>query len=441
MTRMKSRQLVKSKKLYESALDVVTGGVHSGFRFQDPYPRYFARAEGPYLWDVDGNRYVDCLVNMGACILGHGDPKVVHAVKTQLDTGLTVGLETEMSIKSAKIMHDIIPSAEVVKFANTGTEAVMHAIHIARGYSGKEKIAKLEGGYNGWYDYMLVSTHPRLEEAGPANNPISVPGSAGLAKEVSTQTILLPFNNVSDSLRIIREHKNELAAVILEPVMYNIGCVPPREDYLKAIREISQELGIILIFDEVISGFRLAPGGAQEYFGVIPDLSTFGKAIANGFPLAAVTGKHEFMDTTDPKSGKVSFAGTYNGNQISLAASYATLNQLRTGQVQKKLQSATVWMKKEFSNLVEEIGIEAKLMALAGKFQVYFMNEEPTDYRTAIRTNASKYAAYYKAAVESGILIHQTATMHHGLSKAHEKEQLQTIMNAIRQGLVSAKNA
>jgi glutamate-1-semialdehyde 2,1-aminomutase len=436
---MMSNKLTKSKRLYDSAIEIVTGGVHSGFRYQEPYPRYFARARGPYLWDVDGNKYVDCLVNMGACILGHSDPKVTQAVKKQLDAGLTVGLETEMSIKAARLIHEMVPSAEVVKFANTGTEAVMHAIQIARGYSGKNKIAKLEGGYNGWYDYMLVSTHPSLEEAGPASGPIPRLGSAGLSRDAATETIILPFNNVSDSLRIIREHKDELAAVILEPVMYNVGCVPPKDDYLKAIREITQELGLILIFDEVISGFRLAPGGAQEYYRVTPDLSTFGKAIANGFPLAAVVGKHEFMDVTDPKTGRVSFAGTYNGNQISLAASFASLTQLKSGRVQKKLQSATEWMKKEFIRVTDEVGIEARLMALAGKFQVYFMKEEPVNYRTAVKTDSSKYAAYYKVAIESGVFIHQSATMHHGISYAHSQKQLQTIVDAMRKGLQRAR--
>jgi glutamate-1-semialdehyde 2,1-aminomutase len=228
---------------------------------------------------------------MGACILGHADPTVLQDVKKELGAGLVVGLETELSIDAAKLPSRIVTSVEIVKFSNTCTEAVMRAIQIARGYSSKNKIAKFEGGYNRWYDYAQVSTHHRLEDAGPASTPVSMLGSAGSAKDAATETIVIPFNNIDHSSRIIREHKDELAAVILEPVMFNVGCVTPKNDYLKAIRELTEELGMILIFDEVISGFRLAPGGAQEYYGVTPDISTFRKAIANGFPLAAVVGK------------------------------------------------------------------------------------------------------------------------------------------------------
>jgi len=436
-----ARGLKKSKKLYEKAIGFITGGVHSGFRYQEPYPRYFSRAKGPYLWDVDGNRYVDCLVSMGACILGHADPDVLRQVKKQLSAGLVVGLETELSIDVAKLLSSMVPCAEIVKFSNTGTEAVMHAIQIARGYSGKSKIAKLEGGYNGWYDYALISTHPKLEEAGPASAPISVPGSAGLAKDAAIETIIIPFNNIDDTSRIIREHEDELAAVILEPVMFNVGCVTPNDDYLKAVRQLTEELGMILIFDEVISGFRLAPGGAQEYYGVTPDISTFGKAIANGFPLAAVAGKKEFMNVTDPRTGKVSFTGTYNANQFSLAASYATLNRLKTGPVQEQLHQASKWMMKEFDDIAHEVGVEAKLLGLAGKFQVYFMHDEPVDYRTAIKTDPRKYSAYQREVVESGVLMHQSPTMHHGISAAHAKKDLKTIIAAMENGLKKAKEA
>ena len=172
-------------KLYTIALEVTTGGVHSGVRYQEPHPRYFSKGKGPYVWDVDGNKYVDCIVNMGACVLGHANPKVMQAVRKQLNTGLTVGLETELSIKAAQLLKSMVPCADVVKFSNTGTEAVMHAVQIARGYTGKNRIAKLEGGYNGWYDYVLLSTHPKLDEIGPASDPIPVPASGGLTKNSS----------------------------------------------------------------------------------------------------------------------------------------------------------------------------------------------------------------------------------------------------------------
>jgi glutamate-1-semialdehyde 2,1-aminomutase len=356
-TTAKERGAQKSKKLYARAISVTPGGVHSQYRYQEPHPLYFCRGKGAYLWDVDGNKYIDCCLNNGSCILGHGYPEVVKAVKQQLETGLTVGVESELTIETAELLKEMIPSAEVVKFANTGTEAVMHAIQIARGVTGKKRIAKLEGGYNGWYDYVQVGIHPNLDIAGPASDPASVPSSAGLGKEAE-ETIVIPFNDIENSTRIIREHENELAAVVMEPVMVNVGCVTPKEGFLKAVRDLTQTSRIPLILDEVVTGFHFASGGAQQYYGVTPDISTFGKAIANGFPLAAVVGKREFMKVTEPKTGTVSYLGTYNGNQMSLAASRATLKILRTGRVQKRFQEETNWLLKEFETITSEVGLK-----------------------------------------------------------------------------------
>jgi glutamate-1-semialdehyde 2,1-aminomutase len=434
------RSIVGSERLYKEASRFITGGVHSSFRYQEPHPRYFTRAKGPYLWDVDGNRYVDCVVNNGACILGHNDPDVSEAVRRQLKSGLTVSLESEMSVRVAKLLADMIPSAEVVKFSNTGTEAIMHAIHIARGYSGREKIAKLEGGYNGWYDYVSVSTHPKLDEAGPASNPVAVPASGGLVHG-ARDTVILPFNDIDNTTRIIRQHKDELAAVLIEPVMFNVGCVLPNPEYLKAVRELTDELGIVLIFDEVISGFQLAPGGAQAYYHVVPDISAFAKAIANGFPLAAVVGKHEFMDITDPKSGRVGYAGTYNGNQMSLAASHATLSKLKTGKIQRRLHESTSYLRKSLADSAKRIHVDATLVCIGGKFQVYFMREEPTNYRTAIASDHKKYVAFRNEVVNSGVLMHPTFIIHHGITAAHTKRELQAIGTAMQEGLRKAKDA
>ncbi len=428
-----------SRKIYERAAKYVTGGVHSSFRFQEPYPRYFARAKGPYVWDVDGNRFIDCIVNMGACILGHSNPKVLRSVRSQLNSGLTSGLETELGYKTAKLLSAMVPSAEVVKFSSTGTEAVMHAIQIARGYSGRNKIAKIEGGYSGWYDYALVSTHPRMEAAGPAQNPTAVPGSAGLAEDVPSQSVIIPFNDVENTTRIIREHKDELAAVIIEPVMFNIGCVEPKQGYLQAVRELTEELGIILIFDEVLSGFRLAPGGAQEYYGVTPDISTFGKAIANGFPFSAVVGRQEVMAVTDPQAGKVSYAGTYNANQIGLAASYATLSELKSGRIQRRLNEKSRWLVKEFDAAASSIGVEAICRSIAGMFQVYFTKIEPVDYRTASRTDPRKYRLFHREMIKSGVLMHSSASAHHGIAAAHSEKDLRQIMKGMESAIMKAR--
>ncbi len=443
----KSHNLDKSRRLYEAAVEHITGGVHSNFRYQEPHPRYYVRAKGAYVWDVDGNRYIDSLCNMGACILGHGHPSVVRAVREQLSTGLTVGLESELSIETAKLLKSMIPSAESVKFANTGTEAMMHAIHIARGYTGKNRIAKLEGGYNGWYDYVLISTHPKLEEAGPASNPVPVRGANGLSQD-ATNTVIVPFNNIEDTTRILRANKNELAALIVEPVMFNVGCVTPRNNYLKAVRELTEKLGILLIFDEVISGFRVAPGGAQEYYHVTPDLSTFAKAMANGFPISAVVGKHEFMNVTNPQKGEflsmrsgVSFFGTYNANQMSLAAANASLTELKTGKVQKRLHAGTKWLAKEVGEISSDLRMDARLVGLGGKYQVYFTREEPIDFRTAVQSDQRKYSVFRQSMLDSGVLMHPLATTHHGLTWAHNTGVLHEIRTAMEKGLKRAKQS
>jgi glutamate-1-semialdehyde 2,1-aminomutase len=438
-TRAEQRSL-KSKQFYSRAIEVTPGGVHSQYRYIEPNPRYFARGKGAYLWDVDGNKYVDCCLNNGSCILGHGFPEVVEAVRRQLGTGLTVGVESELTIKTAKLLNEMIPSAEFVKFANTGTEAVMHAIQIARGVTGKKKIAKLEGGYNGWYDYVQVSTHPNLQVAGPASQPTSVTNSDGLGKGAD-ETIVIPFNDVENSTRIIRDNRNELAAVLLEPVMFNVGCVAPVDGFLPAIRDLTRTLGIPLIFDEVVTGFHFTPGGAQKYYDVTPDISTFGKAIANGFPLAAVVGKREFMKVSDPKTGAVSYLGTYNGTQMSLAAAYATLKILRSGRVQERFREATKWLLDEFKTISSEVGIEAKLNAIAGKFQIYFAHDCPINYRTALLADSRKYKAFQREVVKAGVLFHASEFGMHGISYSHLKSDLKLMVQAMKAGLREAKSA
>jgi len=429
----------KSKGMFESAKQFITGGVHSGFRYIEPHPIYFSKAKGSRVWDVDGNEYIDCLINMGSVILGHGHPKVVNAVKAQLEKGLTVGLETELSIEVAKELSRMIPSAEVVKFSNTGTEAVMHAIQIARGYTGKNKIIKLEGGYNGWYDYVLVSTHPKLEDAGPRETPNTVLGSAGLAREVVQNTIIMPFNDVEAAERIIVRHRDEVAALVMEPVMFNVGCTCPKKGYLETIRELTEDNGIVLIYDEVITGFRMAPGGAQQYYNVIPDISVFGKAIANGFPLSAVVGKRDFMGVAAPKTGKVVYAGTFNANQMALAASKAVLEELHDGKVQKYLHEGGRQLVKNFEDAAEDLGLEARLQEIAGKFQVYFTDREVVDYRTAVGCDEQKYLIFQEKMLNSGILMWPSYTLHHGITAAHSKEDLETISKTMETALEEVK--
>ena len=399
-----------------------------------PYPLWFSRAKGGRIWDVDGNEYVDCVINMSALILGHGDESVTRAVREQIESGLTCGVETELSVKVAEQVSRMVPCAESVKFSNSGTEAVVKALMIARAYSGKQKILKLEGGYNGWQDSVAVSSKPNLRKAGSRNKPASVPENLGLLKAAVDATLVMPFNDLEIAERLIKKHRKDLAAVIIEPIMFNLGCVRPKDGYLKGLKEITDRNGVVLIFDEVISGFRVAPGGAQEYYGVVPDLATFAKAIANGFPMSAVAGRADIMSTTAPE-GKAGWAGVYNGSQVCLAASHATLEQLANGDVQRQLNQKCELLEKKFSELAREAGVQAQLAGLGGQFQVYFTDKKISDYRTACRADSTQFRVFQEQLLRSGVYTLPIPLFHHGLVAAHNREDIDRISTAIQGGL------
>jgi glutamate-1-semialdehyde 2,1-aminomutase len=427
-------KLEMSQKEFEVARQFVTGGVHSAFRYREPFPIYFNKAQGSRVWDIDGNEYIDFLVANGACILGHRNPKVIAAVERQLQTGLTVGLESELSTRVARLLHEMIPSAEVTKLSNTGTESVMHAIQIARGYTHKSNIVKTEGCYHGWQDEAHLSVHPKLNRNGlsPAESSTRpIPESEGYAPYVIDSVSVVPYNDAKAFEEYARENKGKVAALIIEPVLFNSGCIPPKDGYLQELREITQRYDILLIFDEVVTGFRMAPGGAQEYYRVKPDISTFGKAIANGFPLSAVVGIEDVMRITEPKGGRVTFAGTYNGSQSSLAAAEACLDQLRDGSIQDKLQRDSRTLVKRFEESAEEHDVPARLQSMGGQFQIYFTEERVTDYRTAARSDKSKYTALCESLMESGMLFHQSYLFHHGVSKAHTAADIENLSSKL----------
>ncbi len=424
----------KSAVLFNEYRSVVPGGVNSNFRA----PIYFERAQGSRIWDVDGNEYVDCVVNNGACILGHGDPDIEAEVTRAVRQGLTSGLETALSLKVCQQLHDMIPSAEQVRLANAGTEAVLKALMIARAFTGREKIIKVEGAYHGWFDEAQVSVHPEPGQAGPAESPKPLLETAGIRKNTLDSVLVVPFNNLDALDRVLQAHKGEIAALLMEAVIFNSGCILPLPGYLEGVRKLTEKQGVLWILDEVITGFRLAPGGAQERFGVMPDISVFAKAIANGWPLSAVVGRRDIMELSRP-GGDVLYGGTYNGNQATVAAASVCLDKLKDGRVQGHLEAATRQLGERFNALAEDRGIAARLEQFGGQFQVFFIDQPITDYRSACTADAQRYKAFQKEVMARQVWLSAGHLFHHGVTYAHSQEEIDTILDAFEHGLEAAK--
>jgi glutamate-1-semialdehyde 2,1-aminomutase len=320
------RNFTTSRELLERAQRSLAGGVSSPFRASFPVPLYFSGGRGSRLRDVDGNEYIDYVLAWGPMILGYAHPAMVDAMRRQSDRPYCLGEEHELEILVAEQIQRLVPCAERVAFTSSGSEAVQLAMRLARAFTGRNLILKFEGHYHGWLDGALVSYHPAREAAGPIENPNVVLPSAGQVPNTAENVVVAPWNNAGILEQILARRGPEIAAVIMEPVLCNSGCLMPVAGYLEAARELCSRYGALLIFDEVITGFRMSPGGAQAFYGVTPDLATFGKAVAGGLPLSVVAGRREILEQMF--GGGVSFGGTFNGNPMSLAAAHATLTEL-----------------------------------------------------------------------------------------------------------------
>lgn len=419
-----------SDRLYGRALAFTPTGAHSNSRIRRPHPLYVAEADGAWLRDVDGRRWLDFTMGNGSIILGHNNPAVQQAVREAVQRGVTTGYETPDAVDVVDLLAEMIPEFRALRLANTGTEAVLHALAIARAATGRTRIAKPEASYHGWADPVWVSTWPPLADAGPADKPTAVPGSAGLSRS-SADTLVLPFNDIEATSALLHEHGSELAALILEPAMIDIGYVAASTEYIHALYDLTRRYGIVLIFDELLTGFRMAPGGAREAYGVTPDLSTYGKAIANGYPLAAVEGRRDLLDLTDPGTGgPVGWVGTYNAHAVTVAAAKASLLELRSGSVLAKLQALTKKLSTEFEELAAGHDVDAAVPGAGGHFQPYFRAGAPDDYRAAAMTSADRYAALYQACQQDGVLIADKPLGHCALSAAHTDADIEALLRA-----------
>ncbi len=425
----------QSHEMFKEMERYMPSGVNSNSRYSLPHPLYYQKGEGAYLTDVDGNEYLDIVLGNGALILGHHHEAFMKKYIQYLESGIITGVETPLSIKVAKKFLEFVPSMEQVRFSNTGTEAVLHAIMMARTYTNKQDVAVIEGAYNGWSDVVNVSTWADLSQAGDENQPVPLAGSKGLNQEIVESTVVIPFNNLEVAEKLLIENKDRLAALVLEPTLIDIGYIEGKKEYLEGLRKICTELNIVLIFDELLTGFREAKGGYQERIGVTPDLSTFGKAIANGFPLSAVAGKRAFMQISEVKPGGYTFVGTYNGHQSSLAAALAFFEVYEEENVLGELDKKTNRLISSFQEKAKQLNIDGHMVGKGGHIHWYFTKEKPENYREAARNHANHYKTFIDTLKSEGIYCLPKPLSHHAISLAHGEEELRKLEEAMDKGL------
>jgi len=360
-----------------------------------------ARGEGGHVWDESGNEYIDYLLGSGPMLVGHAHPAVTAAVMDQVAKGSTFFANNAQGIALAEAIVDAVPCAEQVRFVSSGSEATFYAMRVARAYTGRDKVLKFEGGFHGMSDYALMSMAP----ATPSNFPQAVPDTAGIPAQVSDEMLIAPFNDADTATALIREHKADLAAVITEPLQ---RMIPPKPGFLQALRDTATECGVPLVFDEVVTGFRFAYGGAQEYYGVEPDLCALGKVIGGGYPLAAIAGKRAFMDVLDAAKAKPGHAvkqiGTLSGNPVAAAAGLATLDVLREPGAYERLFATGRRLMEGLRAALEKHGIEAAVMGEPPMFDVVFKGGDISDYRGTIGADAAKLAKFNAELLARGIL-------------------------------------
>jgi glutamate-1-semialdehyde 2,1-aminomutase len=409
----------KTSLLFERAKKCIPGGVNSPVRAGGAVgmePPFISSAKGCFLWDVDGNEYIDYVSSWGPMILGHAHAEIVRAIEEQSRKGTSYGAPIELEVEIAETIVEIVPSIEMVRMVNSGTEATMSAIRLARGYTGREKIVKFDGCYHGHVDSLLVS-------AGSGVATLGIPGSPGVPKDLASKTISLPFNDLEKVTETFERYGEDIAAVIVEPIPGNMGVIIPDTNFLKGLRELTQEKGSLLIFDEVISGFRVAPGGAQELYKIMPDLTCLGKIIGGGLPVGAFGGKAGIMKRMAPE-GDIYQAGTLSGNPLAMAAGIATLRILRRGDIYSRLEKMGELFFSGLETAAKAVGIDATVNRI-GSMGTLFFNPGPViDFKTAKASDEGLFRSYYSLMMEQGIYLAPSPFEASFLSTAHTDEIL-----------------
>lgn len=420
--------MTRSEQLFERAVKRIPGGVNSPVRAYGAIgeaPRFIEKADGCYIYDVDGNRYIDYIDSWGPMILGHNFPAVKESVVKACENGLSFGCATEIEVEMAEFICENIPHIEMIRMVNSGTEAVMSAVRAARGFTGKNKIIKFAGCYHGHSDAMLVSAGSGVMTSG-------VPDSAGVPKGCTEDTMTAVYNDLSSVEELLRQSEGETAAVIVEPVGANMGVVPPKEGFLKGLRSLCDKYGALLIFDEVITGFRLAFGGAAEYFGVRPDLVTYGKIIGAGMPVGAYGGRKEIMEMISP-AGAVYQAGTLSGNPIAMSAGLTQLKYLYAHpEVYKGLEEKGEKLYGGMKKLLKEEGLSYQINHISSLASLFFTEEEVVDYQSAKTSDTKAFAEYFKGMLGMGIHMAPSQFEAMFLSDAHTDEAIEKTLDAVK---------
>lgn len=418
-------RISKSLRLYKKAVELMPGGVNSpvrAFKAVGGNPLFIARAKGSKIYDVDGNEFIDYVLSWGPMILGHSHPEVVRALKKAIENGTSYGAPTALEIELAQLIKKAYPSIEKVRMVNSGTEATMSAIRVARAFTKRNKIIKFEGCYHGHADGLLV-------KAGSGATTFGLPDSPGVPEDYARNTITLPFNNLSAVREVVEREWRDIACIILEPVVGNIGCVLPRAGFLEGLRELTERYGIVLIFDEVMTGFRVSFGGAQAYYGIKPDLTCLGKVIGGGLPVGAYGGKREIMSMVAPE-GPVYQAGTLSGNPLAMTAGIVTLKILSKRSTYKVLEERASFLEEGLKDASKRAGIPTRFYRAGTMFCTYFTERDVVDYETAKTSDTERFARFFRGMLEKGIYLAPSQFEAGFLSIAHSEKDIERTVDS-----------
>jgi glutamate-1-semialdehyde 2,1-aminomutase len=428
---IKNMRAEKSKKLFEEAKKYIPGGVNSpvrAFKSVGGDPLFIAKGLGSKFWDADGNEYIDYIGSWGPHLFGHNPLFIKEALLKALENGTSFGAPTALEVEMAKIITELVPSVEMVRMVNSGTEATMSAIRAARGYTGREKFIKFEGCYHGHADYFLI-------KAGSGALTLGVPTSPGVTKGNASDTLLANYNDIDSVKKLISANKENIAAVIIEPIAGNMGVIRVKDDFITELRTICDEEKIILIFDEVMTGFRVAAGGAQEILGIKPDLSTFGKIIGGGLPVGAFGGKTEIMEKIAP-SGPVYQAGTLSGNPLAMAAGFAALKHIKDNPgIYRELEEKSAYLEKRFKENLKSVGKSYAMNRVGSMMCMFFTEEKVDNFKSAAKSDTALYGKYFHEMLKRGIYLAPAQFEALFVSTAHSKEDLQKTIQAHKEAL------